>query len=86
MFRNECLHCLCKFCSRSRCRYPCDICFARCCHKVHPVFYCAEFQHRARRQIYFVRKKSGGVADAVKKMSVSDFMKMVGDLIDKKRD
>lgn len=86
MFRPECLNCLCKVCSRSSCRYPVDICFARCCSSGRPLMFCPEFQHRARRSIYAYRKKPGGVSDYIKKMSVSDFLDLVGDMIDKKRD
>lgn len=86
MFRSDCLNCLCKFCTRGSCRYPCDICFARCLSSGRPLMFCVDFQHRARHCIYFYRKRPGGVSDYIKRMSVSDFLGLVGDLIDKKRD
>ena len=87
MFRTECLRCLCKTCTRVRCRYKTDICFARCCNSARSVLFCAEYHSRPKRKIYFIVKKTARSSDYLKKMNLYDFLKQVGEIInDTKRD
>lgn len=87
MFYISCVNCLCKVCDHTKCRYPCDICFPRCSKsdRGRAVLYCAEFQHASRKQRYLVRKKKTGVKEYIKKMSVGDFLRLVGDIYDDER-
>lgn len=88
MFYASCVNCLCKVCDRTKCRYPCDICFPRCAgsERGRAVMCCPDFQHAPRKQRYMVRKKKTGVKDYIKKMSVHDFFRMVGEIYDDQRD
>lgn len=77
-----CSSCLCRFCTRSNCRYVADICFARCCSAPSPVLCCADFSSRSRRKIYVARRVSPTRADQVKNMTVADFMMLVKEVFD----
>ena len=86
MFRSDCIYCLCKTCTRGSCRYPADICFSRCCRSGRPLTYCFDYSSKFRGKRYVINKKILRSSDFIKKMSVSDLIEMVVNIIDEKRD
>lgn len=89
MFDDKCIYCLCKFCSRKKCKFEkVGACFMRCTSRAvaSPKLVCPEFSHLARVLHFPKPAVQISPEDVLKTISAYDLILLMGDIQnDKKR-